>query len=217
MEQLQGIFCSSAAVKVCASVDASAAVWRRVAVLSPTFVAELLFMAASLLLLHRPSIILKLFFGHSGVLGGVLGEVLWRLVSSPAFAKWWGISSPLMGSGSGSLVSMPARADFFAGLLALAVGADNRGSFPSPVPTGSGRWAFIVLHAPWWVRGAESCGTSKDRCLLTVREEDLLPAATASSVDDGQSGRKKMWCLKGFVVFSYFSEDLSVNGVCTVL
>ena len=138
-EQLQGIFCSSTAVKVCASVDASAAVWGRVAVLSPTFVAELLFMAAVLLLLRRPSIILKLFFGHSGVLGGVLGEVLWRSVSSPAFVKWWGISSPLMGSSSGSLVSMPARADFFAGLRALAVGAGNRGSFPSPVPAGGGR------------------------------------------------------------------------------
>ena len=120
-------------------MDASAAVWGRVAVLSPTFVAELLFMAAALLLLRRPSIILKLFLGRSGVLGGVLGEVLWRSVSSPAFVKWWGISSPLMGSGSGSLVSMPARADFFAGLRALAVGAGNRGFFPSPVPAGGGR------------------------------------------------------------------------------
>jgi len=91
------------------------------------------------LLLRRPSIILKLFFGHSGVLGGVLGEVLWRSVSSPAFVKWRGISSPLMGSSSGSLVSMPARADFFAGLRALAVGAGNCGSFSSPVPAEGAR------------------------------------------------------------------------------
>jgi len=158
-------------------------------------------MAAALLLLRRPSIILKLFFGHSGVLGGVLGEVLWRSDSSLAFVKWWGISSPLMGSGSGSLASMPARADFFAGLRALAVGAGNRGSFPSPVPAGGGRWAFIVLHAPWWVRGAESCGTSKDWCLLTVREEDLLPAATMARAEGRRCGASR--ALLYFLIFFF--------------
>jgi hypothetical protein len=112
-EQLQGIFLFLGGGEGLRQRGCVCCRLGRVAVLSPIFVAELLFMVAALLLLRRPSIILKLFFGHNGVLGGVLGEVLWRSVSSPAFAKWWGISSPLMGSGSGSLVSMPARADFF--------------------------------------------------------------------------------------------------------
>ena len=113
--------------------------------------AELLFMVAVVMLLCLLAIMLKLFFDDAGIRGGVLGEGLWRLVSFSAFAKLWRISSLLVGFASSSSTSMLERVDLFAGLRASSFGAGNRGSCPSPVSIGVGRWVclrFIQRLAP---------------------------------------------------------------------
>ena len=119
-----------------------------------------------------------------GVLGGVLGDALWRSVSS-AFARWCRISSPVVGFTSGLSASSPVRLEPFAGLRASSFGAGNHGSCPSPVSIGVGRWVclrFIQRLAP-----PDGSG-----------REDLLPVATAFS-GGGWSGRKMMMgCLKCF-------------------
>ena len=154
-----------------------------------TAAVELVFSAAAAMLLRQLAIILKLFFKDGGVYGGVLGKGLWRSGSFSALAKWGRILSLLLGFASGSLALLPARVDLCAGLRSSPRGVGIRGSVSSPAPAGVGRWAFGVLNVPWRVCGAESCGFSKAWCLLTVRGEDLLRAATAFIGGGGRSGR----------------------------
>ncbi|KAG2641737.1 hypothetical protein PVAP13_2KG232700 [Panicum virgatum] len=75
------------------------------------------------------SIILKLFIDVGSVLGGVLGDALWRSVSFSAFARWRRISSLVVGFTSGLSSSSPVRLEPFAGLRASFVGAGNLSAF----------------------------------------------------------------------------------------
>ena len=152
-----------------------------------------------------------------GVLGGVLGDALWRSVSFSAFARWRRISSPVVGFTSGLSASSPVRLEPFAGLRASFVGAGNLGHFllRHRREAADARSRFQMHHGR--ARDADFCGTSKAWRFLTGWGEELLPVATACITGAGGSGWKTtMGCLMGFLVIFLFSEDPSVIGVCTV-
>ena len=86
---------------------------------------------AAAVLLRRPIILL----------GGVRGEGSARSVLPLLDARWGMTSSPLLGFDSGSSVSMPARVDASAGLLALRSRAGNRSSCSPLFSTDDGRRA----------------------------------------------------------------------------
>ena len=154
-----------------------------------------------------------------GVLGGVLGDALWRSVSFSAFARWRRISSPVVGFASGLSASSPVRLEPFAGLRASFVGAGNLGHFllRHRREAADARSRFQMHHGR--ARDADFCGTSKAWRFLTGWGEELLPVAMAcitGACACGSGWKTTMGCLMGFLVIFLFSEDPSVIGVCTV-
>ena len=111
--------------------------------------AMILVLLAAAVLLRRPIILLKASSEADGVHGSVRGEGSARSVLPLLDARWGMTSSPLLGFDSGSSVSMPARVDASARLLALRSRAGNRSSFSPQAPTGDGRCSFIVQDASW--------------------------------------------------------------------